>query len=120
LRITLRVFTFLLIMLSLFAAPVQALANQASMHSEMMAAATNGSSGAAHHAAPTQACGDGECRTSLEQCAIACISLPAALSRADGFSLMVQVNAHWPPEREQLGTGQKPALPEHPPRLHLL
>lgn len=116
----LRVFTSLLIMLSLFAAPAQALATRTGMHSEMMAAAMNGSSGAAHHAAPTQACGDGECQASLEQCVIACISLPAALSRADGFSLMAQVNGHWPPERAQLGAGQKPALPEHPPRLHLL
>ena len=116
----LRVFTFLLIAFSLLAAPMQVSVSQAGMHSAMVAAAMNSPSGAAHHTAPAQACSDGECQTSLEQCVIACISFPAALSRADGISLMAQANAHWPPERARLGAGQKPALPEQPPRFHLL
>ena len=114
----LRVFTSFLIMLSLFAAPVRALANQTGMHSEMMAAAMNGPSEAAHHAAPARS--DDGCQTSFKQCAIACISLPAALSGADGVRLMARVDSQWLLERARLGAGQKPALPEHPPRLHLL
>lgn len=116
----LRVVASFLIALSLLATPMQVLASQAGMHSEMVAATMDGPSRAAHHAAPAQACSDSECKTSLEQCVISCISLPAALSRADGIGLMAQVNAHWPPERARLGAGQKPPLPEQPPRLHLL
>lgn len=116
----LRMLASFLFALSLLAAPMQVLASQAGMHSAMVAATMNGPSGTAHHAAPAQACSDGECKTSLEQCAIACISLPAALSRADGISLTAKVNAHWPPERTRLEAGQEPTLPEQPPRLHLL
>ncbi|EXL07926.1 hypothetical protein [Aquamicrobium defluvii] len=116
----LRVFTSFLIALFVLVAP-QVSASQAGMHSGMVAAAMNGPSGAEHHAAPAQACADGECQTSLEQCVIACISLPAALSRTDGIGLLVaQANAHWPPDRAQLRPGQEPPLPEQPPRLHLL
>ncbi|MGO4562600.1 hypothetical protein [Rhizobiales bacterium 3FA27D7] len=116
----LRVFTSFLIALFVLVTP-QVFASQAGMHSGMVAAAMNGPSGAVHHTAPAQACSDGECQTSLEQCVIACISLPAALSRTDGTSLAVaQVNAHWPPERSQVRQGQEPPLPEQPPRLHLL
>lgn len=116
----LRVFALLLIAFSLLAAPMQVLASQAGMRSGMAAAAMNGPSGLAHHAGPAQACAAGECQTSPEQCAITCLSLPAALSSADGVSLMVPVNAHWSPKRARLGAGQEPALPDQPPIAHLL
>jgi hypothetical protein len=116
----LRVFASFLIALSLLAAPMQVLASQVGTHSGMVASAMNEPSGAAHHAAPAQTCASGECQTSLEQCAIACLSLPAALSGADGVSLMAPVNAHWSPERARLGAGQEPALPDQPPISHLL
>lgn len=117
----LRVLAFLLIAFSLFAAPMQVLASQSGMHPGMMAAGMIATSGAAHHAKPGQGCSAGECRkASPEQCAIACLSLPAALSGADGVSLLAPLDAHWPPERARLEAGQEPALPEQPPRFHLL
>jgi hypothetical protein len=116
----LRVFASFLIAISLLATPVQVLASQSAMHAGMTATAMKGPSEPAHHAAPAQGCNSGECQGSLEQCAIACLSLPAALSGADGVSLMAPLDSHWPPERARLGAGQEPALPDQPPISHLL
>ena len=116
----LRVFASFLIALSLAAAPMQALASQAAMHSAMVAAALDDAPAAGHHAVPKPECSGGDCQTSLEKCAIACISLPAALPGAGDVSRIVVPSSHWPPGRAALATGQGPALPEQPPKPHLL
>jgi hypothetical protein len=116
----LRVVAFFLIALSLLTAPMQVSASKAGMHANMMATAMSGQHEETHHAAPAQTCSNGECQTMLEQCVIACLGLPVALPSADGMSLMAPMNTYWPAERARLGAGQEPALPEQPPRLHLL